>query len=65
MKEKLKTCKSVAKRIIVKKNFFARKKANKSHLLRRKTTKQLRQLSNSTRVHPSDESRFKLMIPYF
>ena len=39
---KLKTRKAAAKRIKVKKNCFARKKAYKAHLLRRKNSKRLR-----------------------
>ena len=61
---KLKTRKSAAKRIKKKSNFFARKHAYKGHLLRRKSTKQLRALSEPARIHKADEKAFSLMIPY-
>lgn len=61
---KLKTRKSVFKRIIVKKSYLARKKAFKGHLLRRKTTKQLRHLSSPAKIHQSDKKRISLMLPY-
>ena len=61
---KLKTRKSEAKRIKNKKNYFARKKAYKGHLLRRKTTKQLRTLSQPASIHSSDNKAFSLMLPY-
>ena len=61
---KLKTRKSAAKRIKNKKNYFARKKAYKGHLLRRKTTKQLRTLSQPAKLHVADSTNFSLMLPY-
>ena len=61
---KLKTRKSAAKRIKKKKNYFARKKAYKGHLLRRKTTKQLRTLSQPASIHAADTTNFSLMLPY-
>ena len=61
---KLKTRKSAAKRIKNKKNYFARKKAYKGHLLRRKTTKQLRTLSQPAAIHSADSTNFSLMLPY-
>lgn len=64
LRMKLKTRKSAAKRIKVKKNIFARKKAYKGHLLRRKTTKQLRILSQSAQIHKSDSKAISLMLPY-
>lgn len=60
---KLKTRKSAAKRVKQKKNFFARKKAYKGHLLRRKSTKQLRTLSQPAKIHQADSRAFLLMIP--
>lgn len=60
---KLKTRKSAAKRVKQKKNFFARKKAYKGHLLRRKSTKQLRTLSQPAKIHQADNRAFSLMIP--
>lgn len=62
---KLKTRKAAAKRIKIKKNCFARKKAYKAHLLRRKTTKQLRGLSGPAIIHFSDSAAFKSMLPYY
>lgn len=64
MKIKLKTRKSVAKRIKQKKNYFARKKAYKGHLLRRKSTKQLRILSQPAKIHNADLKAIKLMLPH-
>lgn len=64
MKAKLKTRKAVSKRIIVKKSHLARKKAYKGHLMRHKTTRQLRQLSAPSKIHSSDERRIASMLPY-
>jgi large subunit ribosomal protein L35 len=64
MKIKLKTRKSAAKRIRVKKNVLRRKKAYKGHLLRKKTTKQLRGLSQAANVAKADIKSFALMLPY-
>jgi large subunit ribosomal protein L35 len=61
---KLKTRKAAAKRVKVKKNGLQRKKAYKAHLLRRKTTKQLRRLSEPMMVHSSDLGAFAFMLPY-
>jgi large subunit ribosomal protein L35 len=61
---KLKTRKSALKRVKVKKNLFQRKKAYKSHLLRRKNAKQLRRLSESVEIHSSDTKIFARMLPY-
>jgi ribosomal protein L35 len=63
-KMKLKTRKSAIKRIKVKKNGFARKKAYKGHLFRRKNSKRLRTLASPAQVHSSDLGRFFIMIPY-
>lgn len=63
MKIKLKTCKSASKRVKVKKNYIARKKAYKGHLLRRKTTKQLRSLSQPAKIHDADKHSLVLMLP--
>lgn len=64
MKTKLKTRKAVSKRFIVKKSHIVRKKAYRGHLMRHKTTRQLRQLNAPAKVHSSDESRIALMLPY-
>jgi large subunit ribosomal protein L35 len=61
---KLKTRKSAAKRVRVKKNCIVRKKAYKGHLLRRKNSKRLRRLSEASQVHKSDFSTFAFMLPY-
>jgi large subunit ribosomal protein L35 len=61
---KLKTRKSAAKRVKIKKNFLCRKKAYKSHLLRRKNSKRLRRLSEPSIIHSSDIKQFSLMLPY-
>jgi large subunit ribosomal protein L35 len=61
---KLKTRKAAAKRVKIKKNGFQRKKAYKSHLLRRKDSKRLRTLSEPIMVHKSDLGNFSLMLPY-
>jgi len=61
---KLKTRKSASKRVKVKKNCFNRKKAYKGHLLRKKNSKQLRRLSESSKISLGDEKAFKLMLPY-
>lgn len=61
---KLKTRKAVKKRIKIKKNCLCRRKAYKSHLLRKKSSKGLRRLSQSAQVHSSDLKNFLLMLPY-
>lgn len=61
---KLKTRKSAAKRVKVKKNCLIRKKAYKAHLLKSKNPKRLRTLSQSVKVHSSDLGAFALMLPY-
>jgi large subunit ribosomal protein L35 len=61
---KLKTRKAAAKRVKVKKNVLQRKKAYKSHLLRRKDSKRLRRLSEPMQVHKADLGNFSLMLPY-
>ncbi|MEY2703178.1 MAG: Ribosomal protein [Bacteroidota bacterium] len=64
LKMKLKTRKSAAKRVKVKKNCFSRKKAYKGHLLRKKNSKRLRRLSEASTIHFSDFNAFSLMVPY-
>nr|AIM52795.1 50S ribosomal protein L35 [Ochromonas sp. CCMP1393] len=61
---KLKTRKAAAKRVKKKKTHFARKQAYTGHLLRRKTTKQLRTLNQPAQIHDSDFNRFSRMLPY-
>jgi large subunit ribosomal protein L35 len=64
MISKLKTRKSVFKRVKIKKNSLSRKKAYKGHLLRKKSSKRLRKLSEFSRIHSSDLSGFLRMLPY-
>jgi large subunit ribosomal protein L35 len=59
---KLKTRKSVSKRIIEKKNFFSRKNAYKGHLMRKKSTKQCRALSAPSKVSNCDFKAIKRML---
>jgi large subunit ribosomal protein L35 len=61
---KLKTRKAALKRVKIKKNSLERKNAYKSHLLRRKTKKQLRRLSECSKIHNSDFSSYSLLLPY-
>jgi large subunit ribosomal protein L35 len=61
---KLKTRKSVAKRIKQKATYYARKKAYKGHLLRRKSARQLRALSQIVRIHCADVKAVSRMLPY-
>ena len=61
---KLKTHKAALKRVKVKKNLFERKKAYKSHLLKRKNSKRLRRLSEPCAIHDSDVKAFAAMLPY-
>lgn len=61
---KLKTRKSAAKRVKVKKNCIARKSAYRGHLLRRKNSKRLRRLSENAFIHSSDKLAFEKMLPY-
>lgn len=60
---KLKTRKSASKRVKFKKNCILRRNAYKSHLLRRKNSKQLRRLSAPNSVNKSDIKCFFLMCP--
>lgn len=41
-----------------------RKKAGKSHILTKKTSKRKRNLGKSTLVHPTKEKAIKRLIPY-
>jgi len=62
---KLKTRKSVLKRVNVKKNFIVHKCACKGHLLRKKSSKQLRKLSKIIRINSFDLKNIYNMIPYY
>ena len=61
---KLKTRKAALKRIKIKKNCLCRKKAYKGHLLKRKNSKRLRRLSETSLIHSSDLRVFYHMLPY-
>ena len=64
MKLKLKTRKSAAKRVKIKKRCICRKKAYKGHLLRRKNSKRLRRLSGVDTLHIADHAAFAHMLLY-
>ena len=64
MRVKLKTRKAASKRVGIKKNCLRRKKAYKGHLLRKKNSKQFRNLSAAAKVHLSDVASFEKMLPY-
>jgi ribosomal protein L35 len=61
-KMKLKTNKSAAKRVKIKKSCLSRKHAYKRHLLRNKSTKQLRRLSGPVKINAADIHAFKRML---
>ena len=61
---KLRTRKSAAKRVKVKKRVLLRKKAYKSHLLGHKNSKRLRSLSSPSQIHQADIASFEKMLPY-
>jgi ribosomal protein L35 len=61
---KLKTHKAALKRVRVKKNILCRKKAYKAHLLKNKSSKRLRRLSEPNVIHISDRKAFGYMLPY-
>jgi len=62
MKNKLKSLKAFSKRIRKQKSCFLRKKANKSHLLRRKSAKTLRVLSSPTALNLTQAKLAKRLI---
>lgn len=64
MNFKIKNKKATFKRIKQNKNSLYRKKAYKSHFMRRKKHNQLRRLSNQAEVHVSDKHNLLLMLPY-
>lgn len=62
---KMKTHRGAAKRLkSTATGRLKRHKANKSHILTKKTTKRKRRLRKSDLVAPSDEKRLKRMLPY-
>lgn len=64
MKYRLKTKKSILKRIKIKRNFLMHKKAFKQHLLRKKSSKRLRFLSAQSMINKSDIKSIKKLLPY-
>ena len=64
MKYRLKTKKSILKRIKIKRNFLMHKKAFKQHLLRKKSSKRLRSLSVQSIINKSDIKNIKKLLPY-
>lgn len=62
---KMKTHRGAAKRLkSTGTGRLKRHKANKSHILTKKTTKRKRRLRQSDLVAKSDEKRLKRMLPY-
>ncbi len=62
---KLKTHRGAAKRFrSTASGRFKRSKANKSHILTKKTTKRKRKLDTPTMVSDSDQRRVDHMLPY-
>ena len=62
---KLKTKKGVAKRIrLTKKGKLKRARANKSHILSKKTSKRKRRLRKSNLVSANQKSAIKKLLPY-
>ncbi len=62
---KMKTHRGAAKRLkSTASGRLKRHKANKSHILTKKTTKRKRRLRKSDLVAKSDEKRVKRMLPY-
>lgn len=62
---KMKTHRGAAKRMkATGTGRLKRHKANKSHILTKKTTKRKRRLRQSDLVAKSDEKRLKRMLPY-
>ncbi|MCJ7789752.1 MAG: 50S ribosomal protein L35 [Candidatus Atribacteria bacterium] len=62
---KMKTHKSSAKRFRVKKSGkVLRSKANKNHILTKKTAKRKRNLRKSTTVSSADIKRVRVSLPY-
>lgn len=64
MKKKLKTKKAVQKRVKVTKYNLIRKKAYKSHLLRKKNSSRLRRLAEVTKISSTSKKIFLRMLPY-
>nr|QOU10699.1 ribosomal protein L35 [Spumella sp. Baekdong012001B8] len=61
---KLKTQKSAAKRIKVKKRFFSRKSSFLGHLRRKKSARRKRALKAPKKIHLADLYTFSVLLPY-
>ena len=61
---KMKTNRSAAKRFMARGNGFKHRKAFRSHILTKKTTKRLRELRGSHTVGESDAPSVALLCPY-
>ena len=62
---KLKTHRGAAKRFkSTATGLFKRGKANKSHILTKKTTKRKRKLDTPTLISPADQRRVERLLPY-
>nr|YP_009326693.1 ribosomal protein L35 [Membranoptera platyphylla]YP_009332693.1 ribosomal protein L35 [Membranoptera weeksiae]YP_009332913.1 ribosomal protein L35 [Membranoptera tenuis]AHZ94707.1 ribosomal protein L35 [Membranoptera weeksiae]AKL79169.1 ribosomal protein L35 [Membranoptera tenuis]AMJ16950.1 ribosomal protein L35 [Membranoptera platyphylla] len=62
---KLKTSRAINKRIkCTSSKKMMRKKASRSHLLQKKTSKRKSQLRKVTTIHLSDQLNFKKNLPY-
>jgi len=61
---KMKTSRGTAKRIrVTGSGKFRRRRANKSHILTKKTTKRKRRLRSGTLVSKADVGRLKRLLP--
>ena len=63
MQIKFKTKKAAIKRIRIKTTHLSRKKAYKSHLLRKKNSKHLRRLSIPEKIHSADRASYYSLVP--
>ncbi|HNS04386.1 MAG TPA: 50S ribosomal protein L35 [Candidatus Saccharicenans sp.] len=62
---KLKTNRAAKKRFkITAKKKVLHKKANKSHILTKKSSKRIRQLGKKAELSPADLKKVKKMLPY-
>lgn len=64
MRLKIKTRKSAAKRVNVKKRVIERKASSLGHLRRKKNAKRKRALKAAKSIHANDASAFKYLLPY-
>ncbi len=61
---KLKTRKSAAKRVKIKKGFLSRKGSSLGHLRTKKSAKRKRALKAPKQIHAVDQAVFKCLLPY-